>query len=263
MTPIPFFQVDVSADRPFQGNPAAVMPLDHWLPDEVMQAIGAENNLSETAFTIPCETGEADFELRWFSPISEIDMCGHATLACGHVLMTGVRATFLTRAGVLAVERDPQDGTMLRLDLPAGELREEAVPGLAEALGIPDQPAWLADGCNDSAILLVQDEAAVRAVTPDFGRLKAIRHMAIVTAPGDRHDIVSRVFVPYLGIDEDPVTGSAHAALVPYWAPRLGRNRMTALQASKRSGILDCELKGDRVILGARCVTVIEGHFQL
>lgn len=263
MTPIPFFQVDVSADRPFQGNPAAVMPLDQWLPDAVMQAIAAENNLSETAFTIPCASGVADFELRWFSPISEIDMCGHATLASGHVQMSGPRATFLTRAGVLAVERDGVDETMLRLDLPAGTLRKEQVPGLAAALGLPDQPAWLADGCNDSAIFQLEDEAAVRAVAPDFVALRAIPHMAIVTAPGDNHSIASRVFVPYLGIDEDPVTGSAHAALVPFWAERLGRTRFTALQASKRSGVLDCELKGDRVILGARCVTVIEGHFQL
>lgn len=263
MTPIPFFQVDVAADRPFQGNPAAVMPLDRWLTDEVMQAIAAENNLSETAFTIPCASSEADFELRWFTPEAEVDMCGHATLASGHVLMRGERATFLTRAGVLGVARDTQDETMLRLDLPAGRLRQAEVPGLAAALGLPDQPAWLADGCNDSAIFQLEDEAAVRAVAPDFVALRAMPHMAIVTAAGDDHAIASRIFVPYLGIDEDPVTGSAHAALVPYWAQQLGRTRFTALQASKRSGTFDCELKGDRVILGARCVTVIEGHFQL
>lgn len=263
MTPIPFFQVDVAADRPFQGNPAAVMPLDRWLPDAVMQAIAAENNLSETAFTIPCASGEADFELRWFTPEAEVDMCGHATLASGHVMMRGDRATFLTRAGVLGVARDAHDETMLRLDLPAGRLREDDVPGLAAALGVAEQPAWLADGCNDSAILLLGSEEAVRAVSPDFAALRAIPHMAIVTAPGRDQAIASRVFVPYLGIDEDPVTGSAHAALVPYWAERLGRNRFTALQASRRSGVFDCELRGDRVILGARCVTVIEGHFQL
>lgn len=263
MTPIPFFQVDAAADRPFNGNPAAVMPLDHWLPDEVMQAIAAENNLSETAFTVPCDTGEADFHLRWFTPTDEVDMCGHATLAAGHVLMRGARISFLTRAGVLIVSRDDNDGARLKLDLPAGELRESRVVGLAAALGINERPVWLAAGCNDSAILLLDDEDQVRAVEPNFTALRDIPHMAIVTAPGRDYAFVSRVFCPYLGIDEDPVTGSAHAALVPFWADRLGRNRMTALQASKRSGVFECELKGDRVILGARCVTVIEGYFQL
>lgn len=263
MTPIPFFQVDAAADRPFQGNPAAVMPLDHWLADEVLQAIAAENNLSETAFTVPCDTGDADYHLRWFTPMAEVDMCGHATLAAGYVLMHGQAISFDTRAGLLSVARDKDDENLLQLDLPAGQLREAEVPGLAAALGLEDRPVVVADGCNDSAILLLDNETQVRAVTPDFAALKGIAHMAIVTAPGDQHAIASRVFCPYLGIDEDPVTGSAHAALVPFWAGRLGRTRFTALQASRRSGAFDCELKGDRVILGARCVTVIEGHFQL
>ncbi|WP_037497882.1 PhzF family phenazine biosynthesis protein [Sphingomonas jaspsi] len=263
MTPIPFFQVDAAADRPFAGNPAAVMPLDHWLADEVMQAIAQENNLSETAFTVPCDTDEADYHLRWFTPTDEVDMCGHATLAAGHVLSHGKPLRFLTRSGVLTVSRDEQDEGLLQLDLPAGVLREDEVPGLAAALGLSERTAWLADGCNDSAIMLLDNEAQVRAVRPDFAALKALPHMAIVTAPGAEHAIASRVFCPYLGIDEDPVTGSAHAALVPFWAERLGRTRFTALQASKRSGTFDCELRGDRVVLGARCVTVIEGYFQL
>jgi PhzF family phenazine biosynthesis protein len=152
---------------------------------------------------------------------------------------------------------------ILELDLPAAELSEVHEPELNRALGLPDSPAWLAQGCNDAAIIEVADEAAVRAVTPDFPSLARIHRMAVVTARGDREDIASRVFVPYLGIDEDPVTGSAHAALAPYWAERLGRNEFTALQASQRTGILHCRINGDRVILGGRCHTVIVGQFQI
>jgi PhzF family phenazine biosynthesis protein len=263
MTPLPFFQVDAFADRPFTGNPAAVMPLDHWLPDEVMQAIAAENNLSETAFTVPSERDDADYDLRWFTPTVEIDLCGHASLAAGHILLRGEAVRFATRSGILTVTRDADDERLLKLDLPAAPLREVREPELCEALGLADAPVWLADGCNDSAVIMVPDEPAVRAVEPDFAALARLRRMAIVTALGEEQDIVSRVFVPYAGIDEDPVTGSAHAALVPFWAERLGRHRFTALQASKRTGVLDCELKGDRAILGGHAVTVIEGHFQL
>jgi PhzF family phenazine biosynthesis protein len=134
---------------------------------------------------------------------------------------------------------------------------------MCRALGIADTPAWFAEGCNDAAIVELADEAAVRSLSPDFKALASIRRMAVVTAPGRAEDVVSRVFVPYLGIDEDPVTGSAHAALVPYWAERLGRTEFTALQASARTGILHCRLEGDRVILGGRCQTVIVGQFQL
>ncbi|HXG80712.1 MAG TPA: PhzF family phenazine biosynthesis protein [Sphingomicrobium sp.] len=260
MTPLPFFQVDAFAERPFTGNPAAVMPLDHWLPDEVMQAIAAENNLSETAFTVPSERDDADFDLRWFTPLCEVDLCGHATLAAGHILMHGGQVSFATKSGVLVVSKEAD---LLRLDLPAPPLNEVSEPELCAALGLSGRVIWLAEGCNDSAIVAVDSEDEVRAVAPDFGALRNIHRMAIVTAPGDEQDIVSRVFVPYAGIDEDPVTGSAHAALTPYWAERLGRHRFTALQASQRTGLLDCELRGDRVILGGHAVTVIEGYFQL
>jgi PhzF family phenazine biosynthesis protein len=263
MTPLPFFQVDAFADRPFTGNPAAVMPLDHWLADATMQAIAAENNLSETAFTVPCEDDDADYDLRWFTPTVEVDLCGHATLAAGHLLLRGERVRFATRSGILTVTRDADDERLLKLDLPAASLSEVREPELYQALGLADAPMWLAEGCNDSAIIALADEAAVRAVEPDFATLATIHRMAIVTAPGDDQDVVSRVFVPYAGIDEDPVTGSAHAALVPFWAERLGRHRFTALQASKRTGLLNCELQGNRVILGGHAVTVIEGYFQL
>ncbi len=261
MTTIPFFQVDAFAGRPLTGNPAAVMPLDRWLDDAVLQAIAAENNLSETAFTVPSEREDADFDLRWFTPTSEVDLCGHATIAAGHVLMTGQTVRFSTRAaGMLYVNRR---GDLLELDLPEPTLTEVHEPELNRALGLPDSVAWLAEGCNDAAIIELVDEAAVRAVKPNFVALRGIHRMAVVTARGDEQDVVDRVFVPYLGIDEDPVTGSAHAALVTYWAKRLGRSEFTALQASARTGLLHCRLEGDRVLLGGRCHTVIEGQFQL
>jgi PhzF family phenazine biosynthesis protein len=260
LTSIPFFQVDAFAEQPLTGNPAAVMPLEHWLDDAEMQAIAAENNLSETAFTIPSESGDFDYELRWFTPAAEVELCGHATLAAGHVLSHSDPVRFSTRSGILVVSRHDD---MLELDLPAARLREVHEPELCRALGLPDSPAWLAEGCNDAAIIEVADEAAVRAVQPDFAALRAIPRMAVITAPGVSQDIASRVFVPYLGIDEDPVTGSAHAALAPFWAKRLGRDEFTALQASKRTGMLNCRLVGDRVILGGHCQTVIVGQFQL
>lgn len=258
---LPFFQVDAFAERPLTGNPAAVMPLDEWLPDETLQAIAAENNLSETAFTIPSARDDADYDLRWFTPVAEVDMCGHASLAAGHILLTADEVRFGTRSGILIVRRSADD--LLELSLPTAELRQVDEPELCAALGLSSRPVWLASECNDSAILLLDSEQEVRAVQPDFARLESLPRMAIPTAPGDRYDIASRVFVPYLGIDEDPVTGSAHAALVPFWAERLGRTHFTALQASRRSGVLDCRLAGDRVLLGGACFTTIEGSFQL
>ena len=260
MTSLPFFQVDAFAEKPLTGNPAAVMPLERWLDNALMQAIAAENNLSETAFTVPSDGGDADFDLRWFTPTDEVDLCGHATLASGHILMTGHSVRFSTKSGVLIVSRRDE---LLELDMRAANLTERREPELCAALGLADTPVWLADGYNDAAMVEVADETAVRAVQPDFAALKRIHRMAVVTARGDREDIASRVFVPYLGIDEDPVTGSAHAALVPYWTKRLGRSEFTALQASARSGLLHCRQEGDRAVLGGHCHTVIVGQFQL
>lgn len=260
MTSTPFFQVDAFADRPLTGNPAAVMPLERWLDDALMQAIAAENNLSETAFTVPSESGDADYDLRWFTPAAEVELCGHATLAAGHVLIHADAVRFATQSGILTVGRRDD---LLELDLPAAPLTEVHEPELNRALGLADCPVWLAEGCNDAAIIEVADEAALRTLSPDFAALRKIHRMAVVTTRGTEQDIASRVFVPYVGIDEDPVTGSAHAALVPYWAERLGRTEFTALQASARTGLLHCRLAGDRVILGGRCQTVIVGQFQL
>lgn len=260
MTTTPIFQVDAFAERPLTGNPAAVMPLEKWLDDRLMQAIAAENNLSETAFTVPSGKDDADFDLRWFTPAAEVELCGHATLAAGHILMTGQSVRFSTKSGVLIVSRRED---LLELDMRAARLSEVREPELCAVLGLPDSPVWLADGYNDAAIIEVGSGDEVRACRPDFKRLAGIRRMPVVTARGEQEDVISRVFVPYLGIDEDPVTGSAHAALVPYWTARLGRREFTARQASERTGVLHCRLEGDRAVLGGHCHTVIVGQFQL
>ena len=258
MTMLPLIQVDAFADRPFTGNPAAVMPLHAWLPDETLQAIALENNLSETAFTIPDATGEADFELRWFTPGLEIKLCGHATLASAHVLLgERERIRFRTRkAGLLEVTRD---GDGYSMSLPAYPPVPQPLPHLVAGLGCAAVETLWHEGRY--ALIVLADEARVRALTPDFRVLIDDGDtMTIATAPGETTDVVSRVFVPGAGVDEDPVTGSAHSVLVPYWAKRLGRSdAMTFFQASARGGQLTGRLDGDRVILGGQCVTVLEG----
>ena len=254
-------QVDAFADRPFTGNPAAVVPLEAWLPDDVMQAIAMENNLSETAFTVPDRTGEADYELRWFTPTTEVALCGHATLASGHVLIDGPRVRFRTRkAGVLEV-RSGIAG--YELDLPETLVEAAEHRALLDALGTPGGKVFLSvTGAESTAIILLEDEATVRACAPDMSKLGAIELMAIDTALGDTHDVVSRVFVPAWGVDEDPVTGSAHAALTPFWCERLGRESFSAFQASRRGGAVQCRRVGDRTVLGGACVTVLEGTLR-
>ncbi len=262
MTDLRFVQVDAFADRPFTGNPAAVIPLDAWLSDETMQAIAEENNLSETAFTVPA-SGDADYELRWFTPTTEVALCGHATLASGHVLIEREEVRFRTRkAGILAVRRA---GERLSLDLPVTLVREGTHETLLQVLGTPAARIFHSyTGAEATSIVLLENAEAVRACAPDMRALRDIDLMVIVTAPGEgEHDVVSRVFVPAWGVDEDPVTGSAHAALAPFWAERLGRDQFSAYQASKRGGRVECRLEGDRAVLGGRCVTVIEGTLLL
>ncbi|MCA1749787.1 MAG: PhzF family phenazine biosynthesis protein [Parasphingopyxis sp.] len=263
-------QIDAFADAPFAGNPAAVMPLDEWLDDATLLAIAAENNLSETAFYLPDASGAADFELRWFTPTAEVALCGHATLATGHAILSEEEArsavSFRTRkAGILEVRRSGEGG--YELDLPATKMAPAERPDLTDALGLPGAEVFLSDtgAAEDTAIVLVDSAEAVRKADPDFRALGDIHLMAIVTAldPDGATDIVSRVFVPAWGIDEDPVTGSAHAALTPFWAERLGRDSFTAFQASRRGGHVACRLDGERAVLGGRCVTVIEGEFLL
>lgn len=259
--PMPFTIVDAFADQPFTGNPAAVMLLDAWPDDALLQSIALEHNLSETAFVVPA-SGEADYELRWFTPTVEIAMCGHATLASGHVLM-GERqeVRFATRkAGVMVVARD-RDG--YTLDLPVTRVAPAADAALLAALGVEGEVFDSVSGAQQTSIVLVADAATVRDCTPDMAALSACEVMAIVTAPGDVADVVSRVFVPAWGVDEDPVTGSAHAALASFWAERLGRERFNAFQASARGGHMTCTLSGARAVLGGRCVTVMRGELLL
>jgi predicted PhzF superfamily epimerase YddE/YHI9 len=260
MTGTPFFQVDAFAQAPLTGNPAAVMPLDRWLDDRLMQAIAAENNLSETAFTVPSERDDADFDLRWFTPTTEVALCGHATIASGHILIRGEKVRFATRSGILTVSRN---GDLLELDLPAHRVERREVPALLDALRVEAAETFVGEEADGNAIVLLPDERAVRAVRPDFAALARLPFLVSVTAPGDEQDIASRVFAAYHGVNEDPVTGAAHAALVPFWASRLGRERFTALQASARTGLLHCRLEGERVVLGGHCRTVIAGTFQL
>ncbi len=258
-------QVDAFAERPFTGNPAAVMPLDRWLDDATMQAIAAENNLAETAFFIP-DSGDADFELRWFTPEIEVALCGHATLASGHVVLSDDHSRsavrFRTRQrGVLEVRRS---ATGYELDLPALPPEPSKDLRSANALGVTPEATLFREGGYFLTVL--GSEAEVLALKPDFrflGKLVPGDPSHIVTAPGERTDFVSRMFAPNAGIDEDHVTGSAHAVLTPYWAERLGKNELSAYQASKRGGYVACRLDGDRVALGGKCVTVIEGQFRL
>ena len=272
MMRIPFRQVDAFADAPFTGNPAAVMLLETWLPDAVLQAIAAENNLSETAFLVPCPDPEtADFDLRWFTPGIEVALCGHATLASGHVILMAVpgmtEVRFSTqRAGVLSVRRDGDGYAMALPSWPANESigAAEAV-ALASALGAPPAECW--GRGSDYRVAVFASAAEVRGLAPDYRAIIALQTgpdlMVIATAPGDVADVVSRVFVPEAGVDEDPVTGSAHAIIASYWTRRLGRNSFTACQASRRGGQLGVTLTGDRAILTGRCRTVIEGEFVL
>ena len=263
---IPYWHVDAFSARPFGGNQAAVMVLEEWLPDDVLVAIGAENLFAETAFVVRDASGEADWELRWCTPTYEIALCGHATLASGHVLLTrdgGERVTFRTRkSGVLEVVKA---GEGYELALPAIATQPDTPANQAEAirlLGAEPLEVFRSDlGYN---IYLFENEAAVRGLTPDIRGLEKLgQDQFICTAPGARTNIVSRVFVPGGGVDEDSVTGSAHAVLTPYWAKRLGRESFTAHQASTRGGDLTLRLDDGKAWLGGPCVTVVEGAFYL
>ena len=261
---IPYWHVDAFAARPFAGNQAAVMPLEEWLPDATLQAIGEENNFAETAFVVKDATGEADWELRWFTPAMEIRLCGHATLASGHVLLGrdgGERVTFRTRrAGLLEVRRMATGG--YELALPVIPTSPGEWPEAVALLGKRPREVWRSP--DRYGIYLFDSEAEVRALAPDLKGLGALGDdQFICTARGERTDVVSRVFVPGGGVDEDSVTGSAHAALTPFWASRLGRDRFTAHQASRRGGDLACRLEADQAWLGGECVTVVEGAFYL
>lgn len=256
--------VDAFSDKPFTGNPAAVVMLDDTPPDDWMAAIARETNVSDTGFVIREKLPDADFRLRWFTPAMEVDLCGHATLASAHCLFEdGIPGPirFATRSGVLTVARGP-DG-FLMMDFPAQPpAHVEVRADVAAALG--NSPEWT--GRSDNGFFLVAvvaDERSVRDLTPNLIAVADLDTTAlIVTAvadPGQPYDFVSRLFAPKAGVDEDPVTGSSHTVLAPYWCDRLGRVSLVGLQASARSGLVGVEMNGDRVVIKGRAVTIFDG----
>ena len=255
------YHVDAFTAAVFAGNPAAVVPLEAWLPDDALQSIAAENNLSETAFIVG---GGGRYQIRWMTPTTEVDLCGHATLASGWVVFNvlepgGAMVTFDSKSGPLSVTRD---GPLLALDFPArpAEPASEALATLTAALGRAPREVLAAR----DYLAVYDHEDDVRALRPDMGRVAALGHFAvIVTAPGREHDFVSRFFAPAQGVPEDPVTGSAHCTLIPYWSRRLGKTRLRAFQASPRGGELVCEDKGDRVRIAGRAAKYLEGTIEV
>lgn len=258
---VPLYQIDAFTDRLFGGNPAAVVPLDRWPDDALLQAVAAENNLSETAYLVPDPAGDADYELRWFTPVYEVALCGHATLATAHLVFDRLRpdlaaVRFRTRqSGLLTVTREANG--LLVMDFPVWSYRPVPLSeAVSRALGTV--PEALFDGPDLMAV--VADEATVAGLAPDMAAVAALETRGvIVTAPGRQVDFVSRFFAPKAGIPEDPVTGSAHCMLTPYWAGRLGRDTLTARQISRRGGDLRCRLRGDRVELAGRAALYLEG----
>ncbi|MFB3778016.1 MAG: PhzF family phenazine biosynthesis protein [Bryobacteraceae bacterium] len=257
---IPLYQIDAFTSRLFAGNPAAVCPLEEWLEDGVLQAIAAENNLSETAFFVKRQNR---YHLRWFTPTVEVDLCGHATLASAFVILNYLdraseQVAFDTRSGELIVSRD---GDLLSMDFPSRPPAECPLPArLEEALG--RRP--LATLMSRDLMAVFEHEEQVRALRPDMDLLTRVEAFAvIVTAPGNDSDFVSRFFAPRGGIAEDPVTGSAHCTLVPYWSQRLGKTSLHARQASARGGELWCEDRGARVVIRGRAVRFLEGQIVL
>jgi PhzF family phenazine biosynthesis protein len=255
--------VDAFAEAAFSGNPAAVVPLRAWLPDGVMQSVAAQHNLAETAFTVPLSDG---YGLRWFTPRVEVDLCGHATLAAAHVLF-GLTAPaddnlrFHTRSGLLTVRREA--GERYTLDFPSDPpvAVPQPPPGLVEALGAA--PLEVLRGRFDYVVRL-RDESEVAALSPDMGRLARLETRGVaVTAPGGEDGFVSRFFAPACGIDEDPVTGSAHCTLTPYWAREKGLDRFRARQLSPRGGRIDCQLLGDRVLLTGAARLYLRGEIHI
>ncbi len=262
---IPIYQVDAFTGRLFGGNPAAVCPLESWLPDETLQSIAAENNLSETAYYVrEGDPGDGRYALRWFTPQIEVDLCGHATLATAHVIYSIRRESsapslcFKTLSGQLTVERD---GDLYAMNFPSRPPQPcSPDPNLAAALGASPERVLAAR----DYLCVFSTEEEIRALQPDMGKLAAVdRFAVIVTAPGTDCDFVSRFFAPGKGIPEDPVTGSAHCTLIPYWAERLGKTKLFGRQVSRRGGEIWCELRGERVRIAGRAASYLEGAIEL
>jgi len=257
---IPIYQIDAFSSKVFAGNPAAVCPLEDWLEEEVMQSIAAENNLSETAFLV--SQGQA-YGLRWFTPLAEIDLCGHATLASAFVVFNHLQTSaevvdFETKSGRLSVRRE---GEVLSMDFPSRNPEPCSAPDeLIEALGL--RPEEVLRSRDYMAVLA--DEEQVRSLAPDMSLLMEIGGLGVIaTAPGETVDFVSRFFAPKAGVPEDPVTGSAHSTLIPYWSRKLGQSELHALQISRRGGELFCRDEGERVIIAGKAAPYLEGTICL
>lgn len=259
MPELDIYQVDAFADRAFTGNPAAVVPLDEWLPDDILAGIAAENNLAETAYFVK-DAGDADFHLRWFTPTIEVDLCGHATLASAAILFDKLAwqrdsITFRSLSGPLTVTR--RDNLFV-LNFPSRPATDVPIPdGLAEAIGVP--PSRFLRATMNMAIL--ESEAVVRAVNPDLAFIADMEGDGlIISAPGEACDCTSRYFAPHAGIDEDPVTGSAHCTIIPYWAETLGKDEIHARQVSQRGGDLYCRMEGERVSIAGNATLYLTGR---
>jgi PhzF family phenazine biosynthesis protein len=255
------FQVDAFTDTLFGGNPAAVIPLKKWIPDALMQQLAMENNLSETAFFAPAADKRADFDIRWFTPGLEINLCGHATLASAYVIFDILKSKkkkiiFNSKSGPLAVSKKKG---MIEMDFPSWqpERISEYPDTLLASLGNPEIAGVYK---NREYLVELNQEGDVRNCRPDFSMMKKLDRMVIITAPGKEVDFVSRFFGPAAGIDEDPVTGSAHSQLIPFWSNKLGKKKMTAKQLSSRGGTVYCEQKGERVIMGGQAVFYMKGE---
>ncbi len=258
------YQVDAFTHKLFGGNPAAVVPLKKWLPDELMQQLGMENNLAETVFFVPSEKKGVDYDIRWFTPVLEINLCGHATLASAFVLFDILKekkrsVSFSSKSGLLTVKKKKD---MLLMDFPSWnpEKISEYPSGLKETLGVNEIVAVYK--YRDLLVELNKEEDVVNA-QPDFTELKKMGEKVIITAPGRSVDFVSRFFAPIAGIDEDPVTGSAHSQLIPFWSEKLAKTVMQAKQLSQRGGDIYCEQNGDRVVMGGKCVFYMKGEIEI
>ena len=258
---LPIYQIDAFAEKVFEGNPAAVVPLETWLPDELMQKIAMENNLSETAFFV---SEKEDFHIRWFTPLAEVNLCGHATLAAAHVIFNhlnypGNEISFQSRSGILKVTRE---NDLMVLNFPASTVNSVGIPQVvAKAFHI--QPVACFKG-RDDYMLVFENETQVKELKPEFQQLvKAKTRGVICTSASEKYDFVSRFFAPAVGVNEDPVTGSAHTMLIPYWSEKTGKTEMLARQISARGGILHCKNLGERVSIGGKAVTYLVGEIEI
>lgn len=259
------YQVDAFAKKIFAGNPAGIIPLEEWISEELMQNLAMENNLAETAFFVPSTSRKkGEYDIRWFTPAAEIDLCGHATLGSAFVLYNFLgynqpALTFHSKSGPLYINREDN---IISLDFPSWkpERVDDYPADLLRSLGSPEIVGVYK---HRDYLVELNNEEAVRNCKPDFALMKTLRQNVMITAPGSSVDFVSRFFAPFLGIDEDPVTGSAHSQLIPFWSYKLGKVSMHARQLSRRGGDLVCQQKGDRVIMGGNCVFYMKGEIEI